>query len=304
MIIPTFNRRERVCTCLEALAKLNYPKDNFEVIVVDDGGSADLESLTPALGSGLSLQLVRQAHAGPAVARNRGADYASGQVLVFTDDDCEPTPDWLSAIESCCRQFPNHMIGGRTVNAVPEDLYASTSQSVLDSIYTYYNRSGHAARFFASNNIAVPARLFRETGGFHLHFPGAAGEDREFCGRWLQSGFGLVYAPEAVVRHRQQPGLKAFWKQHFRYGRGARRYHQIASAAGYQAPFETFALHWEIWRGPLRGASAGSTMRTICAIGLSQIAVGSGCFWEFLSPLFTAWRRTGSAGASVLVDRR
>jgi len=304
VIVPTFNRRERVRACLEALANLNYPKDQFEVILVDDGGTADLESLTPAISSRLCVQLVRQAHAGPAMARNRGSDHASGQVLVFTDDDCEPAPDWLSAIEASWQRFPNHMIGGRTVNAAPEDLYATASQSVLDSIYTYYNRPGHDARFFASNNIAVPARLFRETGGFHLQFPAAAGEDREFCGRWLQRGFGLVYEPNAVVLHRQQPGLKAYWRQHFRYGRGARRYRQIARAAGYRVRFETFALHWEIWRAPLRGNSGWNAMRTICAIAISQIAVGAGYLREFLPHLFSTRRQADHAGASALADRR
>ena len=304
MIIPTFNRRERVRACLAALANLNYPKDQFEVILVDDGGSEDLESVVAALGGRLSVQLVRQSNAGPARARNRGADCASGQVLVFTDDDCEPAPDWLNAIETCWYQFPNHIIGGRTVNAIPEDLYTSASQSVLDSVYSYYNRPGHVARFFASNNIAMPAQLFRQAGGFHLDFPAAAGEDREFCGRWLQSGFGLVYAPEAVVLHRQQPGLKAYWKQHFRYGRGALRYHQIARATGYRVRFETFALNWEIWRGPLRNTSGWNVMRTICAIALSQVAVVAGFFFEFVSHLFSTRRQTDHAGASPLVTRR
>jgi GT2 family glycosyltransferase len=90
---------------------------------------------------------------------------------------------------------PDHMLGGRALNALPDNLFSTTSQLMTDAVYAYYNDDPRQAHFFTTNNLALPADRFRAIGGFDTTFPLAASEDREFCDRWLHHGYQMTYAP-------------------------------------------------------------------------------------------------------------
>ena len=96
IIIPTFNRAVQLRNCLAAIAALDFPADNFEVIVVDDGSKSLSDAIVNKFSKSLKISLLSQKNSGPAAARNNGADRATGQFLVFTDDDCAPATDWLT----------------------------------------------------------------------------------------------------------------------------------------------------------------------------------------------------------------
>jgi GT2 family glycosyltransferase len=226
IIIPTYSRPAELTNCLEALTRQHLTTDSFEVIVVDDGSPAPSDAVVKRFGGRLDVSLLPVHHSGPAAARNQGAERARGRFLAFTDDDCRPAPDWLLALKACCTTLPDHIIGGRTLNALEANPYATTSQLIIDTAYGWYNASGAGeARFFASNNMALAADRFRTVGGFDRSF--TTSEDREFCDRWLQNGYRLTYAPEAIVYHAHTLSLRGMWRQHFGYGRGAWRFHRI-----------------------------------------------------------------------------
>ncbi len=229
IIIPTYNRPERLTKCLASITYLDYPGDHFEVIVVDDGSPTSIEPITAKFESHLSLRLIQQRNGGPASARNAGAAAAQGDYLVFTDDDCQTDSDWLKTLEKALREVPNALVGGHTVNALPDNLYSTASQLLIDYLYNYYNQVKGEATFFASNNFAVPRNRYQQIGGFDPNFPLAAGEDREFCDRWRNHGFPMYYAPAMQVHHAHTLTLSSFWRQHFNYGRGALHFHQIRS---------------------------------------------------------------------------
>jgi len=277
IIIPTYARPVQLAECLEALARLEFPRESFDVIVVDDGSASPLEGLVQRFRDHLDISLVTAAHAGPAAARNRGADRATGRFFAFTDDDCRPAPDWLHALAVRCAAVPDHIVGGRTVNALPGNPYATTSQLILDVAYAHYNAEGAAAKFFASNNLTIPADRFRAIGGFNANF--TTSEDRELCDRWLHHGYRMTYAPEAVVYHAHALSLRRFWCQHFGYGRGAWRFHHIRAQRG-----SRFEPDWIFYRrlgvAPLAKVR-GPRMPIIAALLLlSQVANGAGFFYE------------------------
>lgn len=201
VIVPTRDRRTQLADCLHALDRLDYPQHRFEVIVVDD-----------AQGDG------------PAAARNRGARDARGELLAFTDDDCRPGGGWLGALAGRWQGADDLAVGGRTTNGRPDNLCATASQTIVDLVYAHYNADVGSARFFASNNLAVPAAGFAALGGFDERF--RTSEDRDFCARWLASGRRLVTADDAVVTHAPELTLAEFWRRHVAYGRGAYRYHR------------------------------------------------------------------------------
>ncbi|MEM1254404.1 MAG: glycosyltransferase [Cyanobacteria bacterium P01_H01_bin.21] len=229
IIIPTYNRPDCLGQCLQSLARLDYPKDCFEVVVVDDGSRMPLTPVTDKFLPLLSLRLIQQQNAGPAAARNSGAAAAQGHYLVFTDDDCQPASDWLTALSAAYQKMPNTLIGGRTLNALPNNLYSTASQLLIDYIYDYYNQGKGEATFFASNNFAMPRAVYQQLKGFDTSFPLAAGEDREFCDRWRHHGFPMHYAPTMQLNHAHKLTLASFWRQHFNYGRGAFHFHKVRS---------------------------------------------------------------------------
>ena len=225
VIVPTRNRPDALGRCLQALVDLDFPRDRFEVVVVDDGGDQGLDDIVKRFESAMRVRLVYQDHAGPAAARNTGAERAAGRFVAFTDDDCLPDPTWLSRLAVALNENPHRMVGGRNVNALDSNVYSTASQDLISYLYEYFNAAG--ATFFCSNNLAVARDALCDAGGFDSRFTMAAGEDRELCDRWHHGQRPLHYASDAVVKHAHDLDARRFWLQHLRYGRAAAHYHRL-----------------------------------------------------------------------------
>jgi GT2 family glycosyltransferase len=281
IVIPSYNRPERLANCLESFIRLDYPRDRFEVIVVDDGSEPSLEPVVVSFSSQLHLTFIRQANAGPAKARNAGAAKAKGEFLAFTDDDCTPTPDWLKTLSARFTTAPDCLVGGKTLNALPDKLYSTASQTLTDFLYQYYLRDFNQPNFFASNNFATPREQFQALGGFDTSFPLAAGEDREFCDRWLEQGYKMIYANEVQVYHAHQLSLPTFWRQHFNYGRGAFYFHQARAQRDVEpVKVEPFNFYLNLLRYPFSVPSKHSGILLASLFCVSQVANVTGFFWE------------------------
>src|SRR4051794_21426577 len=94
VIVPAYNAEATLGACLRALLDQTLAPAAYEVIVVDDGST----DTTARVAARFPVSVLRQAHAGPAAARNQGARAARGEILAFTDADCEPVPAWLGRI--------------------------------------------------------------------------------------------------------------------------------------------------------------------------------------------------------------
>ena len=285
VIIPTYNRPRHVSGCLRALTQQNYPRHQFVVIVVDDGSLEPLDRAVDPYRGRLTVTLLRQRNAGPGAARNMGASVARGEYLAFTDDDCRPQGDWLRRLDTAFGTNAARMIGGRTVNRLSRNCYSAASQLILDVVYTFYNRDPRAARFFASNNVAMPKRMFDAVGGFDSGFFRAASEDREFCDRWRMQGYAMAYDPEAVIQHLHQLTLRTFCKQHFTYGRGALRYHAVRARRGSGRMRDDLPFHTQLLRnlrGPFSRMRPNRAVRMIALLALWQVVNAAGFAYERL----------------------
>ena len=282
VIVPTRDRPENVCTCLAALAEQRLASERFEVIVVDDGSATPIDPATFA-SIAIPATVVRQANRGPAAARNAGAALARGTLLAFLDDDCLPAPDWLEALEARSLAEPGAALGGRTVNALPENPFSTASHLLSEYLVGYLNVDPACSRFHASNNFVVPADAFHAVGGFDETFSIAAAEDREFCGRWLAGGRRLVGAPLAIVRHAHRLTLRSFCRQHMQYGRGAARYRQVRRSTGAaRLRREPFSFYTGMLRHPFDSGS-GAGLAHSALIGLSQVVYVAGYLGARLS---------------------
>jgi glycosyltransferase involved in cell wall biosynthesis len=271
VVIPTYNRPGELARCLSALAGVDYPKGEFEVIVVDDGSRMDLEPVVAQYRAVLPVTLIRQLNGGPGPARNYGAANASGSVFAFIDDDCEPESGWLRAMDAAVARAPHALIGGCVRNGLPDNPNSSASHQIIDFYDRHFNRDPLRAHFFASNNIAMPADLYREVGGFDPAFQAA--EDRDLCDRWLRRGWPLIAAQDAVVFHSRRMSFRDFWRQHIAYGRGAFAYATARrQRSSGPVPFEGLAVHLRLIASPIRESFSPRSFYVSFLIVVSQVA--------------------------------
>jgi len=276
IIIPTFNRRDVIRGTLEALARLNAPPGGYEVVIVDDGSPQPLDALVAPYRDRLEITLSRQENAGPAAARNRGAELARGRFLAFTDDDCQPIPDWLCVFDQVFARHPDELLGGIIINALESNVCSATSQLIVDLVYRQFNPTPETATFFCSNNFVMAAARFWDLGGFDSSsFRLAAGEDRDFCSRWRQQGWSMRQVNEAVILHYHQMSLRKFWKQCFGYGRGACTFHRLEAMRGHNSLIRDSGFHFNLPRALwplLRRLNWKSRVAALPLLGVWQVA--------------------------------
>jgi glycosyltransferase involved in cell wall biosynthesis len=281
VVVPTKGRLSSLERCLEALRKADFEREQFEVVVANDRGGEQVESLVASFAAELQAAIARPQRAGPSAARNAGAAAARGAYVAFTDDDCEPAPSWLPALERSLEENPGAAVGGRVENGMPQNLGAVATQVVVDALHAYFNQDPRSPRFFASSNLAFPADAFRSMGGFDEGFRYA--EDREVCERWVRTGHRFMSAPDAVVIHIRTLGLREFIAQHYGYGRGARAFHR--SRFPKERRVNPLGVLRELARGILRHHDHHGRLAVAGYVALSQFATASGFAREAVGAL-------------------
>jgi len=111
ILIPTRNRIDSLRETLLSLTDLDYPRNKYEVIVIDDNSSDGTEEILVNIQDILpySIRCKRlKDKRGPSAARNLGMQMAEGKILVFTDDDCQFENRWLKEISA---PFNNKNVG-------------------------------------------------------------------------------------------------------------------------------------------------------------------------------------------------
>jgi GT2 family glycosyltransferase len=279
VVVPAHGRAHQLQACLSALADVEPPPGGFEVVVVDDGSPEPLDAVVANLSEKLPLTFCRQRNAGPAAARNAGARLAAAPLLAFTDDDCMASSSWLRSIADAAARHPDALLGGVTVNGLPENPFAEASQLLVDHLRA---ADGGQPRFFTSNNLAVPADHFRALGGFDSDFSRAAGEDRDLCDRWAASGRPLRQALDAVVVHQHNLGLRSFWHQHHNYGQGAYVFHRNrAKRANHRLKVAPPSFYATLLACPFRRSNRRRAT-LVGLLALTQVANAAGFAGEWL----------------------
>jgi glycosyltransferase involved in cell wall biosynthesis len=288
VVIPTFGRPRQLRHCLDAIARQTIATRHFEVVIVDDGSPERHDDLLLEYASRLRLRLVRQANAGPAVARNRGAMEAVAPLLAFTDDDCRPCPEWLERLLAARANHPGALVGGQVVNGLPDDVFATASQLILDMVYEHFNTVPTDAYFFASNNVLCGRDEMVALGGFDTSFRWAGAEDRDFCDRWRATKQRLVWQPDAVVEHFHAQSLLTFAELHYRYGRGAHLYHAKRQIRGSGTMRADLGFHRSLPRRVLervgRPLGPWRSVQICGALALWEVVNAVGFFMQACDP--------------------
>lgn len=212
VIIPAYNAEDTLGSCLTALQVQSLACDQYEIIVVDDGSTDQTEEVARQYG----VRLIHQPNAGPAAARNRGAQAAQGELLLFTDADCEPVPDW---IERMVEPFHDPDVAGAkgVYRTRQKELVARFVQREYEDKYIRMSRQD-CIDFVDTYSAAYRRDVFLANGGFDALFPTASVEDQELSFRLARKGYRLVFAPVAAVYHRHDTSLSEYWRRKFGIG--------------------------------------------------------------------------------------
>lgn len=212
IIIPTFNGASRIANCLDALLKQTAGR-NAEILVVNDGSTDKTASVVGGYPS--EVHLVTQANAGPAAARNRGALEAGGTIILFTDDDCVPMPDWLDAM---LQPFKDpEVVGARGVYRTRQkSLVARFVQIEYEDKYRLMAKLP-SIDFIDTYSAAFRRDRFLEMTGYDTSFPVACAEDIELSYRMSARGWKMRFAPAAIVYHTHPDTLARYLKKKYKF---------------------------------------------------------------------------------------
>jgi GT2 family glycosyltransferase len=213
VIVPAYNAAATLGACLAALDAQTLAREQFEVIVVDDGST----DATAQIALDHGARLVRQPNQGQAAARNHGVAEAQGEIVAFTDADCAPAPEWLAELVSAFAD-PS-IVGSKGVYRTRQrSLAARFAQIEYEERYEGMARA-RFIDFVDTYSAAYRRSVFVENGGFDTSFPGdSSGEDQEFSFRLSERGYTMLFVAGAAVYHRHPPTVAAYYRRKYKTG--------------------------------------------------------------------------------------
>jgi|SRR5688500_3918586 len=196
IIIPTYNDWERLALCVAALAVQSYPRDSFEVIIVNNKPDDNIPE-------GFTLpdhfRIVAEEKPGSYAARNKGLCIASGDIVGFTDSDCIPEPDW---IKNAVLHFETNKNCSRIAGKI--DFYFKEVKpnhvEQLESLFSF-NQDKYVERqgMGVTANMFSRKSVFNTVGNFNEKL--MSGGDLEWGRRANAAGCSIHYVATVIVKH-------------------------------------------------------------------------------------------------------
>jgi glycosyltransferase involved in cell wall biosynthesis len=216
VVIPALNEELMIGRCLEALATLDFPREAFEVIVVDNGSADRTVQVAGAFAGRLRLTVLERPGVRVSAVRNQGAAAARGRILAFLDADCIPPRHWLTAALEHFRQHPRSVIGA-PYRPPPDSSWVATTWELF--------RERHERRsvtYVSTAGMFLGRSDFLTVGGFDDNLDTA--EDWELCARLREAGVPVAIVPETAVVHLETPQtLVSFFRQERQRGKDVLR---------------------------------------------------------------------------------
>lgn len=196
VIIPARDRPDALIDVLDDLARQDFPRDRFEVLVCDDGSVTDLRNRVEQMKSdGLHLVYLRQPPRGPATARNLGIRNARGDIIAMTDSDTRPDSAWLRLLVEA--------LEGDAEAAGVEGLVRADNEGEYDPLGE--GPTNLQGGVYLTCNMAYRRSVLEAVGGFDETFPYPAYEDTDLAARVAETGKKILWEPRAIVTHPQRP---------------------------------------------------------------------------------------------------
>jgi GT2 family glycosyltransferase len=208
VVIPHYNDFENLQLCLEFLEKQTLPSSDFEVVVADNDSSVGFEAVVRGVRQRAKVVLARERGAGP--ARNVGADASTGEVLVFTDSDCRPGEQFLSAGLDMLELFD--IVGG-AIRVTANDPKNLSPVEAFELVFAFRNELYVKKRHFSvTAALFIPRWIFQAVGPFR----NGVSEDMDWCARARRMGFRIGYASHSLIEHPARRKWPDFVRKHKR----------------------------------------------------------------------------------------
>lgn len=286
VVVPTYDRRERLAKVLESLAAQDLGEP-FEVIVVSDGSSDGTDEYLRSGDTPLDVVAVAQPNQGPAAARNTGIERATGELIVFIDDDVVADPSLLRAHRDAHRRLGDHaVVIGPMLDPPdhPMSAWIAWEQMMLAKQYRAMERGDYGATYrqFYTGNASVRAEHLRRAGGFDTTFRRA--EDVELAFRLHDIGLDFHYEPSAIGLHYAERSYETWRRTAYEYGRndivfardGGRDWLFRFIHDSYR--WRHFTVRWMV-RGALRSRRFGDAIIRIVERSVRRLSDHAGGRW-------------------------
>lgn len=218
IVVPTFNRKEKLRKTISSLKALSYPKKDYEIIIVDDGSNDGTCDMIKKIKD---LRYFFQKNKGPAAARNKGIKNAEGEFIFFIDDDCIAPKNWIKTFLNEYTKSSIAGVGGPMI----------ISPELKNNYYSYFmelkndfpkKRAEGGMEIYgvgATCNMSYQKNILDKVGGFDESFPVPAGEDADLKKRIVDLGYTTVFVP-LPVKHSHKSSLSQIVKMSINRGIG------------------------------------------------------------------------------------
>ncbi|MBI2472848.1 MAG: glycosyltransferase [Planctomycetes bacterium] len=232
IIIPTFNRSEKLKLVLEALNKQNLPFHNFEVIVIDNNSKDDTKEVVEfsiRKYKNLDIKYICEKQQGLNFARNCGVQQAQSDIVAFLDDDAIPQTGWLQTLLHAYKDTTVGCVGGRIIPSFPEDArLPHWLSAIFNGYFSGFDPGGSQIRELSEDdgfpygaNISFKKEAVLSAGLFKPKLDRCgknliAGGETEMCIRMYRKGWKILYNPDAIVHHLVSPNRlkKEYFSEH------------------------------------------------------------------------------------------
>jgi len=206
IIIPAFNEARMIGKCLDSLTRLEFPRDQFEVILVDNGSEDATVQIAESFADRLNMTILEKYAVKISALRNLGASSARGDILAFLDADCLPPATWLTDILALTPADGSGVVGAHYV--LPED---STWVGRTWHVYQEAPKAGDVSHVPAGD-LVMRREDFLRVRGFDESIQ--TNEDYELCDRVRKAGMPVRAFPKIGVVHLgTAQSLKIFYRK-------------------------------------------------------------------------------------------
>ncbi|MFD2616320.1 glycosyltransferase [Terrilactibacillus laevilacticus] len=238
IILSSYNAKERLLLALRSYLYQDFPKESFEVIVVDDGSTDQTMAAISQIQTNYSLKYIRLPNnSGRSCARNRGIEASTGEIIIFSDSDMIAEPNFITKHVTLHEKYDKIFVCGSFWNKIhenfseqegtyipsinPQDiltgqLFAHSSKQDFSGWYELFvnqydsELSGFEFpwMYFIIMNCSVKSRHLKKIGMFDEHFQGYGGEDEEMGYRLWKDGLKGIVDTSIKNYHQEHPRSK------------------------------------------------------------------------------------------------
>ena len=209
IVIPVYNQSNYTYHCLLALQMCD-PEVSREIIIIDNGSSDDTGLLLSRVSGAVRVE-VNPENRGFVMACRQGAELASGEFILFLNNDTQVMPGWLSSMIAVMDNVPQVGITGSKLYFPDGRLQEAGGIVYCDGSAKNYGRyqdpmlpqycRNRAVDYCSGASLMIRRNIWERTGGFDLQFSPAYYEDTDLCFAVQSAGYNVMYCHDSHVIH-------------------------------------------------------------------------------------------------------